>query len=240
MAALKRILGIFIPLTLFIISVNGQAAVTIPKEFVETAPPKFGSDAWYALNYSHNEFEVAIVNGQLDIQKTHEVEQHTLEIADGTLVGTDHGEWGGKLTFNPRDANKNTVEIKSGNIKFIFNFQGRIYFIEGLAHLGINEGAIYRLDSANNQYSYAKLVDFDDAPQAFAIHGDRLLIATFEGFYVVEDFKKTPIFEDAFWSSLYPASIAVLDDKNVFMGIRGGIVKLDLANRTMKFYRYDK
>ncbi|MDR2875348.1 MAG: hypothetical protein LBV44_05405 [Methylobacillus sp.] len=240
MTALNRFLTALMPLAFFAVAADAQAAVTIPKEFVETAPPKVGSDAWYKLNHAQNEFEVAVVNGQLAIKKANEVKQRTLEIADGTLVGTDRGEWGGNLVFNAKDASKKAVEIKRGNIKFIFRFQGKIYFIEGLAHLGINEGALYRLDISNGQFTHTKLVTFDDAPQAYAIHGNRLLIATFEGFYVIDNFKKTPIFEDAFWSSLYPTSVAVLDDENVFMGIRGGIVKIDLTRKTMKFYRNDK
>ena len=52
--------------------------------------------------------------------------------------------------------------------------------------------------------------------------------------------QKELIFQDTFWSSLYPNSIAVLDDKNVFIGMRSGIVKLDLTTKTLKFYKNDK
>ncbi len=37
------------------------------------------------------------------------------------------------------------IEIKEGNIKFVFDFNGKIYFIEGLAHLSYSEGAIFEL-----------------------------------------------------------------------------------------------
>jgi hypothetical protein len=75
---------------------------------------------------------------------------------------------------------------------------------------------------------------------AFSIYQDKFLIATHERFYVVKDFKKELIFQDTYWSDLYPNSIAVFDDKNVFIGMRGGIVKLDLTTKTFKFYKNDK
>ena len=77
-------------------------------------------------------------------------------------------------------------------------------------------------------------MEFDDAPEAFTIYGNKLLIATHRNFYVVENFKKELIFENTFWSSLYPNSIAVVDNENIYMGIRSGLVKLDLTNK--KYY----
>ena len=103
--------------------------------------------------------------------------------------------------------------------------------------MGINEGALYELHISDNNFTFEKLLDFDDAPEAFEIYGDRFLIATHGNFYVVKDFKKELIVKDAFWKSLYPNSIAVLDDKNIFLGIRGGVVKLDLTTKTFKFYK---
>ncbi len=227
-------------LTLFSLTSCGQTQVVIPKEFVETIPPKTGSSEWYPLNYSQNEFSVRIIDGKLEIKKVDEINECELNISNGKLVGINRGEWGGTLTFEPTDTTKNSIEIKRGNIKFIFTFKDKIYFIEGLAHLSMSSGALYELDNTNGNFSYKKLLEFDDAPEAFTIYQDKFLIATHERFYVVKDFKKELILQDTFWSSLYPNSIAVLDDKNVFIGMRSGIVKLDLTTKTLKFYKNDK
>lgn len=218
----------------------GQTTITIPKEFVETVPPKVGSENWYPLNYSQNEFGVKIIDNKLDIKKVREVNKCELKIFGGTLIGINRGEWGGQLTFKPTDTTKKTIDIKRGNIKFVFTYKDKIYFIEGLAHLSISEGALYQLDTTNNNFKFTKLLDFDDAPEAFTIYKDKFLIATHENFYIVQDFKKELIFKETFWSSLYPNSIAALDDKNIFIGIRSGIVKLDLTEKTLKFYKNDK
>ncbi|MBK6888440.1 MAG: hypothetical protein IPH02_00490 [Sphingobacteriales bacterium] len=236
----KTTIFILTLLTFLSLTTYGQTSVIIPKEFVETAPPKAGSSEWYPLNHSRNEFAVKIVDGKLEINKTDEINECELNISNGKLVGINRGEWGGTLTYTPTDTTKSKVEIKRGNIKFIFTFKGKIYFIEGLAHMGYSGGAIFELDTTENKFTYSKLVDFDDAPEAFTIYQDKFLIATHERFYVVKDFKKELIFQDTFWSSLYPNSIAVVDDKNVFIGMRGGIVKLDLTTKTLKFYKNDK
>ncbi len=227
-------------LILFSLTSCGQTQVFIPKEFVETVIPKVGSSEWYPLNHSRNEFAVKIIDGKLEIKKVDEVNKCELNLSNGKLVGINRGEWGGTLTFVPTDTTKSKVEIKRGNIKFIFSFKDKTYFIEGLAHLSMSSGALYELDNTNDSFNYKKLIDFDDAPEAFTIYQDKFLIATHQRFYIVKNFKKELIFKDIFWSSLYPNSIAVLNDKNVFIGIRSGIVKLDLTAKTLKFYKNDK
>src|SRR5947199_250824 len=79
---------------------------------------------------------------------------------------------------------------------------------------------------------YQKVLDFEDAPEAFAIFEEKFLIVTHANFYIVKDFQKELIFKDAFWDTLYPNSIAAFNNANIFVGIRGGIVKIDLTNRT--------
>jgi len=237
---LKRTYIVLTILTLFILTSCGQTQVIIPEEFVETVPPRAGSSEWYPLNHSKNEFAVKIIDGKLEIIKVGEVNDCELNISNGKLVGVNRGEWGGSLTFVPTDTTKRRVEIKRGNIKFIFTFKDKIYFIEGLAHMGYSGGAIFELETTENKFTYRKLVDFDDAPEAFTIYQDKFFIATHERFYVIKDFKKELIFQDTFWRSLYPNSIAVFDDKNVFIGMRSGIVKLDLTTKTLKFYKNDK
>jgi hypothetical protein len=217
-----------------------QIKVDIPKEFIETTPPKAGSSEWHSLNFSRNAFSVKIIDGKLDVKKVEEVNECVLKISNGVLVGINGGEWGGKLTFIPTDATKKVAEIKSGNIEFIVAFKDKIYFIEGLAHMSYSGGIIFELDTIDHKFSYNRLIDFDDATEAFTIYQDKWLIATYQNFYVVKNFKKELLFKDTFWSSLYPNSIAAIDDQNMLLGIRGGIVKLDLTGKTLKFYKNDK
>lgn len=215
-----------------------QIQVDIPKNLVETEIPKVSTDKWRELNYARNEFGVKIIDNKLNIEKVKERNTAELKINGGNLIGINRGEWGGKLSFVPNDKNKKEIEIKEGNIKFVFEFNDKIYFIEGLAHLSYSGGVIFELKKDGENFTYKNIMEFDDAPEAFTIYGNKLLIATHRNFYVVENFKKELIFENTFWSSLYPNSIAVVDNENVYMGIRSGLVKLDLTNKNITFYKY--
>ncbi|MFC0513602.1 hypothetical protein ACFFGT_05295 [Mucilaginibacter angelicae] len=234
----KRIILVLILLPSLTLISCGQTPFSIPGEFIKTSPPKVGSDEWYVLNGSQNEFGVSIVNGKLDIKKVNEVNKSVLKIPSGTLIGVNRGEWGGQLTFKPSDTTKKNIDIKEGNIKFIFKLENKIYFIEGLAHMSYSGGALFELHTTGEKFTFTQLVKFEDAPEAFTIYKDKLLIATHKNFYIVKDFKKELVFKEAFWSSLYPNSIAAFDDKNVFMGIRSGIIKLDLTDKSLIFYKY--
>jgi hypothetical protein len=213
--------------------------VKIPSEFIETNPPTPSSREWSQLNFSQNEFAVNNVKGHLEVKKTHEIDSCSLDIPKGKLKGIDHGEWGGELVFIPNNKSHHIINIKDGNIKFLFKFRDSIYFIEGIAHGETSAGALYRLTATNNKFTYEEIIDFDDAPEAFIIDQNRLLIATHENFYVVQNFKKQLIFKKTFWTSLYPNSIAVINDENVFLGMRGGIVKIDLVKKSFIFYKYN-
>lgn len=233
---MKQSLLYFILLSNFIVC--GQIQVDYPKEFIEIDIPEINTDEWRELNHSSNEFEVEIFDSKLNVEKFDSQRKTELKVENGKLVGINKGEWGGKLSFIPENEDQPRIEIKKGNIKYIFEFNDKIYFIEGLAHLSYSGGAIFELIREGENFRYDKMVEFDDAPQAFTIYDNKLLIATHQNFYIVEDFEKELIFEKMFWSSLYPNSIVVIDSENVFMGIRGGFVKLDLNNKNVNFYKY--
>ena len=218
---------------------SAQNKIEIPKEFKKTTPPKVWSDKWYALNNSKNEFKVEIKNAKLQITKTKERNECELKIDNGTLKGIDNGEFGGQLTFVPDDKTKKEIKISRGNIKFLFSLKDKIYLITGLAHMGYSAGAISELIINGDNFSVKKIIDFDDAPQAFTLYKDKLFIAGEKSFYVVTDLKKKAFFKDVFWEGLYPNSIAVFNNENVFVGLRSGIVKLNLTKKILIFYKND-
>ena len=130
---------------LFNLTACAQIKVDVPKNLVETEIPKVTSDQWRELNHSRNEFGVKIFDNKLIIEKVKERNRAELKIDGGNLIGINRREWGGNLSFVPKGKDKKEIEIKEGNIKFIFEFKGKIYFIEGLAHLSFNDGAIFEL-----------------------------------------------------------------------------------------------
>ncbi|MBK0380366.1 hypothetical protein [Mucilaginibacter segetis] len=205
-------------------------------DFVETNPPKYLSKEWSELNFSKS-FKVSIVEGVLKINDDDKLHGRVLlNIEGGELIGLNHGEWGGALLYKGKAGTIDT--IKKGNIVGILNFQNQIYFIEGLAHGSFNSGALYKLIKKRNKFIYDKVLNLEDAPQVSLVLKDKLLIASFSNFYVFKNGKIETVFKKMFWDSLYPNSIAVLNNET-YIGIRGGFVKLNIPDKTIKFYRYN-
>ena len=236
---MKNIYKYIIVALLFTTPSHAQLHIKVPSSFVETKPPIPYGIPWHKLNSSKREYRVRDFEGALEIRRTPGINWNLLSIQGGLLKAIDHGEFGGSLTFTPNDNTQQPIEIKEGNVKFVFSFHDKIYFIEGLAHMGFSNGALYELERTGNNFAYKKLIDFEDAPEAFTIYNDQLLITAHESFYIVKDLKKETVIKHAFWTGLYPNSIAAFDDENVFIGMRGGIVKLDFTEGRLVFFKND-
>ena len=156
------------------------------------------------------------------------------------LKGTNQGEWGGELVYEPKGHKEHTVKIMSGNIRFLFQYNNKICFLEGLAHLTSSHGALYELEFKKDSFTYTKRIDFEDEPAAYCIYKDRLLVATYANFFEVKNWKIEPVILDIFWKSLYPNSVAVIDEKHVFVGLRSGIAKIDLTTKKITYYKWQK
>lgn len=215
---------------------TSYAQSIIPDKFKETDIPKKNSEEIKKLNYSQTEFFVKFENDKLIIQEHKYKKETELKINNGVLKGESLGEWGGKLIFQSNNKKKKEIEIKKGNIKFIFKYNNKIYFIEGIAHLSTDKGSMYELSCQNNKFSYKKVLDFEDCPEAILVFDNKIYIASTQSFYKIEDLKIEPIFIDEFWEDLYPNSIAMKNEESVFLGIRGGIVELNLKTKMKKFY----
>lgn len=69
------------------------------------------------------------------------IPDHVLRVFGGRLLGTDHGEWIGKLQFQDKDGALHTL-LKE-NVHGIVKNEDGIFAFTRLAHLSVNEGAIY-------------------------------------------------------------------------------------------------
>ena len=71
-----------------------------------------------------------------------------------------------------------------------------------------------------------------------SIHRDFIYLATNKGFYMIDKtLNKETIFDNLFWYGLYPTSVVVLDEQNVFVTIRGGYVKINPQEKKLKLYK---
>lgn len=231
-----KTINVYIILLFSCINFTSCAQSNIPENFIEIEIPKKNSEESRKLNYSQNEFQVKFENEKLKVQEYKYERETELKIENGILKGINRGEWGGKLTFQPYDKNRKEIEIKTGNVKFIFKYNEKIYFIEGIAHLSINEGFLYELTFENNKFNYKKILDFEDCPEAYTIFENKIYIASYQNFYKIDNLRIETIFKDEFWGDLYPNSIAMRNEESVFLGIRGGIVELNLKTKMKKLF----
>ncbi|AWK04319.1 hypothetical protein HYN56_08745 [Flavobacterium crocinum] len=214
----------------------GQNSIDVPKAFEKTIPPKAWSVEWDKLHSSKNEFKVSIIDKKLEVSKYKESKICEIKTPDGKFVGINFAEWAGKLLFVPAESENKVFTIKDGDIKFIFSYKDKLYFIEGISVMHNSPGALYEIDTSGAAISYKKILDFDDVPKAFTIYQNQIFVAGYKNFYIINNLKKEVIFENTFWSSLDPNSIVAFNYENVFVGIRGGIVKLNLNKKSIKFY----
>lgn len=157
--------------------------------------------------------------------------QVNLKVDTGWLVGFDKGEWGGNL-FWFNEEGTNYEKIASGNIKNLFEVDGQIFVTEGLAHLSMSDGQIFKVERKNNEWSIEKKVDLPNAPYATTLTKDNeFLIVTSKGLLKVnKEFKIETLVEEGFWwIYLYPNSILV-EGQNIYIGMRGGVLKTQMDN----------
>jgi len=105
---------------------------------------------------------------------------YSAEAFGGRLIGTDHGEWGGKLEFEDPAGGRQT--ILEENIRAIIKNQDGVFVFTGLAHMGLNRGAVYVVNAdANSAPRPALFAKLPGAPVRVHQEADgtaRFLIST--------------------------------------------------------------
>ena len=192
------------------------------------------------MNYSNFEISVLKENGQIRFADSNYEKSYFFELEDGKLQAINRGEFGGEFSFiSNRDSSKQI--IYQGNVPFIFSFKNRIYISMGIAHLGDNGGVIMELKRDGNKFNYKEILKLDSAPEAVSIFEDIILVAGHSNFTVIKDFQKQVLVKDAFWrGGLYPNSIEVINEDEVYIGMRGGYAKLSLNSGAIDFFNLKK
>lgn len=221
-----------ITLILFIsISSCAQSKIEIPGNYKQTKIPKENSDEHRKLNYS-DDISIELKENLIITFPTPRNSDSQLKFKEGLLIGSNHGEWGGKLIYK---VGETEIIIKEGNIISLFELNGKTYFLEGLAHLSINYGEIYEVEYFNKTFNCKKILQLPDEPEVFQIFNKKIYITTFENFIIINDWKIDNKIK-GFWSSLYPNSLIIENENHIFMGIRGGIVEIIPSEKELRLY----
>jgi len=163
------------------------------------------------------------------------------QVEKGFLIGLNHGEFGGGLLFVSNDGLTSYKIGTSLRIRNIFEWNSRIYAIEGLAHMGSSNGQIIEIFKEDSSWKYKTLSKLIEAPAIIAKKNNQQIIITSQ--YIlrltsnleIEEILKSPFN----WGMLYPSSIH-FEKKALFLAMRQGILKIEDFETTPKYKWYIK
>ena len=241
-----RLLFIAFAATACLTSLFAEENRSVPiTNWISTPASKLSEKYWTGANWSRIEWVVETENGQVFARRDakhsstnlpFEIKQasadqrgirHEVKVADGWLAGWNAGEWGGSVWWFSPDGNTSQRVSKHQVIGFYPVADG-VLAPAGLAHLGISEGKLIKFAKANGQWSPREVANLQAAPQAASLDkDDTLIIATTERLLRVKPSGDVSVLlPTTFWGTLYPNSMVIDAQGNVWIGMRHGITKV--------------
>ncbi len=134
-----------------------------------------------------------------------------LTIGDIHYIGTNNGEWGGKLEVIQNGIPK---ELMKGNIVHLLPIGKKLYIIEGVAHLGMSGGSISVIEDKESPTKPRLITLLPDAPRLIYLDTTRsdfqpMIIVGYRSLMELNPLGQLGILHwDGFWSyKLSPTSI---------------------------------
>jgi hypothetical protein len=137
---------------------------------------------------------------------------------------------------------KDYLIIEKGYGISTFSYRDTLYYLKGgNQYVNPNMSSINSIIKTDTSFRINKIIDIEGNAIALTVHNDTILVVTYEGFYIINNWKKEEILKYQYnkWGSGYPTSVAMLDSKNVYIGYLGGYAKLNLEDKKLKFYKYN-
>ncbi|HWD87638.1 MAG TPA: hypothetical protein VG367_05885 [Mucilaginibacter sp.] len=158
-----------------------------------------------------------------------------IRVDDGYLAGNYRGEWGGDLYWFS-DNGKKYYKISDDEVVQFIKRDNQIYAIQGLAHLGMSEGSIIKIEKSNNKWIAIEYLKLPTAPEAIALDKDKnFIIITSKSLLKIGSLSHAKfLIEKGMWYYLYPTSM-VIKDNIVYSGMRAGIFRYNLATGEQKW-----
>lgn len=170
------------------------------KLYAESAPDALKALAFKTVQISYGppedtkpdpETGIIPVTPQNSVEHREELTQipaMALRVADGWIVGSNRGEWGGELVFISDSGDQQI--IADTNAEDVHLLGDRVVAVTGLAHLGISEGDILRISrSESGIWTSASWRRLPGAPQSSTLveTGELLVNAANGGSVLISD-----------------------------------------------------
>jgi hypothetical protein len=167
-----------------------------------------------------------------DVGLPRDADLHWIATKGGWLVGFDAGEFGGGLWFVGADGDRRQVSLEgvpswAQNVHGIVEQQGGPLVFVGLNHLSADFGAVLRCVRREGRWDTRLISRLDGAPGAAArlSNGDAIFVTT-RGIGRVTPSGRVGSLLKRDLDGLYPESIATDAGGNVYVGIRGAVIRL--------------
>lgn len=164
--------------------------------------------------------------------------RYVKKVDGGYIVGLNGGEFGGGLLFVSADGMSSYEVGGLLRIRDIFEWNSKIYALEGIAHLGMSRGRILEIYN-DKVWKYKTIKVLEEAPSVVAKGDKQLVLATSQYLYrLTEDLQVEEILKAPFyWGILYPSSIHI-DRESIYLAMRQGILKIEnfQTSPTYKWY----
>jgi len=207
--------------------------VFLDDEWVATEPPSLWSDEYFNYNHAFDKrWNVLLENDEIVITTLSNTENNEMhfDVKGGRFIGKNLGEWGGSLKFS-RGLGSYYV-LRSCNPVGMFVLENDLYLLEGISHLMIFDGNIYRIHYNGKRW------EVDDSETYTLKASPKALLLSENMVYVVTDTTITKIQKEdgilsievlleAEFLNLGNYSI-VKKDNVLFLGMCGAILTFNL------------
>ena len=155
--------------------------------------------------------------------------RHVLAVADGFLVGTDAGEWGGALQWFSKDGTRH-AQLADANVRGLVALgANEVLVLEGLNHLSLREGTARWVVHDHGTWRSAHTAQLDAGPSALVAAADAVYTVTPSSLTRIKRDRTVEIVQPIDTTYLYPDSMAVDATGQLWIGMRHYVVRLTPA-----------
>ncbi len=203
---------------------------TVPPGWTVISPP-VTEEGWLCANWARQQWSVEVAeSGAVRIdQATGRGGPITLQMQGGRLIGTNRGEFGGALEWEPAGSSRRELILRGNPVAFVASPAG-LFLAEGLAHLTISRGRLFKLGQTGGQWTAVQVVDLGEAPDAVRLVGPTtLLVLTTSGVTQVDLAKQaaTILFTNQQWRGyMHGNSIVRTSSGAILIGMVRAVVVL--------------
>ncbi len=187
-----------------------------------------GDSLPYSKDFLSKKFD--LTNGKRTIKK----------VDNGYLITYNHGEFRSALYYLSFDGQQ-SYNITPADIRIndFFEFNSKLYAIEGISHLGMEHGSLIEFYMDKNVWNYKLILNFDEEPEKVFQRGEETFIITTNYILKLEpDFTLTNVIKSPFQWGIFRPNSAFIIKKNLYIGMNGGILKIENFEKKPRYIWY--